>query len=113
MGKLGQDVNETTVVYLDGTYSPSNLKGLFVQTLHTLIPIKATTLRWEIDPELVAAGVCSGLLTLNDIRRQLEEWGYMGTYYVWTENANSGAIYQYGNYTEREWVLYGETLGFA
>ena len=81
--------------------------------LATTYPL--STFQWKDFRDPRQTEELGGWLRLKDISDQLKERTEpcIGVIYVWVESPLYGAIYQYGNYCDDEWLLHAKTKGYA
>lgn len=90
MLKLNDVVDENTVIYKIGSM------------IYTIISDEVINdLKWNVDGEIE-------FLTLREIKEQVNQ-----SIRVIMDFGLNGYIYEYGNYNDNNWYLYGITKGYA
>ena len=101
--------NDMVVYRFDG----ANSTCVFTKGINSITSIDLDKLNWHKDTQ--DDDDDSEYLTLQEIGDQVRMLsnGYMPVLYVWVEGTLHGAIYQTGNYLDDNWILHGETQGYA
>lgn len=90
--KLNSVVDENTVVY----------ETCMIYTIGISAIIHSEELKWHDSEEF-------GYLTLKEIKEQLNGLPVR----IINDDGTKGEIYEYGNYGDDKWYLYGITKGYA